>query len=131
MQQYLFRRGNSTSFYRMNLSVGATWQTLPVAPAAFNDDTRGIAVGNTLFYLRGSNTNTFYRFNIDIGASGNWITASTAPATVNAGGALAYPGSGDYIYGTRGGITTSFWRYSISGDTWSDSAVADLPTDNS
>lgn len=51
-----------------------------------------------------------------------------APANVSYGSSLAYPGSGDYIYGTRGGVTYSFWRYSISTDTWDDAAVADLPT---
>ncbi len=127
---YLRRGNNSTSFYSLNLSTGSTWATLTSAPAAFNDDNKGLNVGNTLFYFRGSATNTFYRFNIGIGGTGTWVSSGTAPATVNAGASMAYPGSGDYIYGTRGGITTSFWRYSISGDIWSDAAVADLPTDN-
>jgi hypothetical protein len=35
---------------------------------------------------------------------------------------------GNYIYALRGNLTTSFYRYDISANSWSDPAVADLPT---
>jgi len=38
------------------------------------------------------------------------------------GGALVYTG-GDYIYALGGNNTTDFWRYSISGNTWTKMAV--------
>lgn len=121
-----FRRGNNnTAFYRYNIDIGGTWQTLTSAPAAFNDDNKGIKAGNYLYFFRGGGTTTFYRYDI----SGNsWSTMGVTPATASYGSSLAYPGSGNYIYGTRGSLTTSFWRYSISGDTWDDASVADLPT---
>ena len=77
-------------------------------------------------FFRAYNTNYFYRYNP---AGNSWTEMSAAPANARFGAALVYPGSGDYIYATRGATTRSFWRYSISGNSWEDVSVADLPID--
>ncbi|HPT66181.1 MAG TPA: fibronectin type III domain-containing protein [Candidatus Woesebacteria bacterium] len=133
MDNYVyFRRGNSSnSFYRYNTAVGGTWATMANAPATFADDNRGVKAGNYLYYFRGSGgANTFYRYDPSVGVGGTWATMLSTPTalTIGAGGALAYPGSGNYIYATRGGNNRTFMRYTIGvGETWDDAVVADLP----
>jgi hypothetical protein len=51
-----------------------------------------------------------------------WELMASALGTVGAGGSLVYSGTGDYIYAFRGGSNTTFWRYSISGNSWSTRA---------
>ncbi len=48
---------------------------------------------------------------------GSWNILHAAPATIERGGALAYPG-GDRVYVLRGDNSKDFWYYSISGDSW-------------
>ncbi|MDD4410241.1 MAG: fibronectin type III domain-containing protein [Candidatus Shapirobacteria bacterium] len=132
MNNYVyFRRGASVnSFYRYNTAVGGTWVTMANAPATFADDTRGVKAGNYLYYLRGSGATTFYRYDPNSGVGGTWATMLGTPAAlaIGAGGALAYPGSGNYIYATRGGSFKTFMRYTIGvGETWDDAVAADLP----
>lgn len=123
---YLARGNNSQNFYRYNLSTNAWDSALANTPVAFNNDTKGVAAGSYLYFFNGSN-NSFHRYDPS-GATWTTLTA-TAPGTPGYGGTLVYPGSGDYIYATRGSLTRTFWRYTISTDTWSDPAVADLPDD--
>ena len=49
------------------------------------------------------------------------MTAAPGPIS---GGALVYPGTGDFIYGFRGNATTTFYRYSISGNSWTTMTAA-------
>ena len=120
-----YRRGNNSNlFYRYNIASGL-WETRANAPATFNDDNKGIRAGSNLYFFRGSNTTSFYSFNL---TSQTWTTLGVTPANTSYGASLAYPGSGDYIYGTRGALTGVFWRYSINGDSWDDTP-ADLPTE--
>lgn len=128
-----FRRGaSSASFYGYNTAVGGTWVTLANTPATFADDVKGVRVGNYLYHLRGGGTTSFYRYDPSVGVGGTWVTMLATPAslTINYGSALVYPGSGDYIYATRGGLSRTFMRYTIGvGETWDDAVVADLPDD--
>jgi len=57
-------------------------------------------------------------------APNTWSTLAASPATVNPGGALVYPGSGDTIYAFGGNLTTNFWAYSIKNNTWTTMAAA-------
>lgn len=59
-------------------------------------------------------------------AATGWQSLADTPATVRAGGALVF-GGGDYLYAFRGG-NRDFWRYSLSGNTWT--AMAMTPTGN-
>jgi len=53
-----------------------------------------------------------------------WKVLATTPRFFTNGGALAYPGSGDFIYACRGNASPDFYKYSISADKWT---VVDNP----
>jgi hypothetical protein len=105
-------------------SLDNTWTTMAATPATIS--LGGALVypgsGDFLYGYRGNNSTTFYRYSI----SGNtWTTMANTPATIYYvpgtiyyGAALVYPGSGDFLYGYRGNNDTTFYRYSISGNTW-------------
>jgi N-acetylneuraminic acid mutarotase len=123
-----YLRGNtSTALYKLDTTTNTWSALLAAAPATFADDTKGASAGATLYFMRGSNTQTFYSYDT---AGNSWTTLTNTPATVGAGGALAYPATGNYIYATRGNNTTGFWRYNISGNSWDDAGAADLPATN-
>ncbi|MFH1226509.1 MAG: prepilin-type N-terminal cleavage/methylation domain-containing protein [Planctomycetota bacterium] len=48
----------------------------------------------------------------------SWDVMVSASSNIDTGGALCYPGTGDYIYAFRGGSSQTFMRYSISGNSW-------------
>ena len=114
---------NVSNFYRYNYSSGI-WDTLTNSPINFNDDTKGVNANGVLYYFQGSNTMGFYKYDT---VTTTWSQLADTPLTNYYGATLTYPGTGDFIYGTRGARTRTYWRYSISGNTWSDVAVADLP----
>jgi hypothetical protein len=77
---------------------------------------------NYIYAFYGGST-SFTRYDI----SGNsWSGMTSAPATVGIGGALAYDG-GDYIYAFRGGSTSTFWRYTITDNSWTTLASPPAP----
>lgn len=122
-QLYVPRGNNTNTLYRYGPSSN-TWATLANAPGALNNDTKGVAAGLNLYFFMGNNNTTFYRYTP---GSDTWATVAAAPAAVRFGGALAYPGTGNYVYATRGNNTTGFWRYNINTDVWDDVGAADLP----
>ncbi|MFA7706548.1 MAG: hypothetical protein WCX91_05565, partial [Candidatus Omnitrophota bacterium] len=79
-----------------------------------------------LYVLLGGASTDFLIFDPTIGTSGVWKGGSSAPATVEAGGRLVYPGTGNFLYACRGLSTSTVWQYSISADAW-DTTTADLP----
>ncbi|MFA5351316.1 MAG: hypothetical protein WC357_08340, partial [Candidatus Omnitrophota bacterium] len=79
-----------------------------------------------LYVLLGGSSSDFVCFDPVIGESGVWKGASSAPGTIEEGGRLAYPGTGNYIYASRGIQTSTIWRYNKSNDTW-DPTTPDLP----
>ncbi|MDD3102263.1 MAG: DUF2341 domain-containing protein [Patescibacteria group bacterium] len=56
--------------------------------------------------------------------SGDWSSLTGASGAINNGGAAVRVGN--YIYALRGGTTTDFYRYDISGNSWS--AMTDSPS---
>jgi len=60
----------------------------------------------------------FALFTPDANAADTWDTRASAPASVGNGASLVCPASGDTIYAFQGGITNTFWGYSISADSW-------------
>ncbi|MFA5828558.1 MAG: fibronectin type III domain-containing protein [Candidatus Shapirobacteria bacterium] len=128
---WYYNRGGTTAMYRYNGAVGATWQTMAVGSSVFSSDTKGVAVNGLLYYLQGGGARNFFSFSPSVGVGGSWGTLATIPAAIapNYGAGLAYPGSGDYIYATRGVGTRTFMRYDMPGNVWSDVGVTDLPDD--
>jgi predicted CXXCH cytochrome family protein len=121
-------QGGTTAFWRYNISAN-TWTALAAAPAAVGAGASLVypGFGDFIYAFRGANTTTFWRYQI---STNTWnpnpghspaITGgvpAAAPAAVDAGGSLYYPGFGDFIYALRGAGTNALWRYSISTNTW-------------
>lgn len=118
---YTPRGVNTATLYSYTPNTN-TWATLQNAPGNFNFDTKGVAAGTFLYFFQGNNT-TFYRY---APGTNTWTTMAVAPAATQNGAALAYPGSGDYIYATRGNNLSDFYRYSIGSNAWT--TLASLPT---
>ncbi len=62
-----------------------------------------------------------------------WVSSDTwngrggdAPKNFGNGAALAYPGSGGYVYAIFGG-STLFWRYSVAGQRWAKKKLNPTP----
>lgn len=83
--------------------------------------------GSRYFYLiRASGTTTFYRYDTQGSAGLRWSTLATLPAAASYGASMVI--RGNYIYALRGNNQLSFYRYDIGANSWSDLAVADLPS---
>ncbi len=100
-----------------------------------SNDTPPLAPGNGssmyydgsryIYWLRGT-TNALYRFDTQGSSGAKWSAMASAPATIGTGGDLIYKDG--YLYALRGSNTLTFYRYDVSGNSWSDPAVADLPS---
>jgi len=98
-----------------------TWLTAQ-APDLVGHGGAQVSTGDgNIYAFRGNNTTAFWRYSV---TGNSWTVLTVAPAAVLYGGALAYPGTGDFIYGWPGSNSTAFWRYSISGNSWTAMTVA-------
>ena len=88
------------------------WTSLPEAPA-LQWWSAYVKAGDYVYALW--DRNVFGRFHV---TNEKWEFLANTPGPIGFGAALEYPGSGDFIYALRGGKTKNFWKYSISGDTW-------------
>lgn len=79
-----------------------------------------------IYLLRGASTTTFYRYDTQASAGSRWTTLAVAPATIGAGASIVIKSG--YVYALRGNSQLGFYRYDINAGTWSDPAVADLPS---
>lgn len=118
---YTPRGANTATLYSYTPNTNA-WATLQNAPGNFNFDTSGAAAGTFLYFFQGNST-AFWRY---APGTNTWTTLTAAPAAVVNGGSLAYPGSGSFLYATRGNNLTDFWRYNIDTPGWT--TMAPLPT---
>lgn len=123
---YAPRGRNSTDFWRYHIASN-TWETLTSTPIEFNDDTKGAEAGGLIYFFRGAGMTEFYAYDP---VADSWSTLAETPEIVRYGATLVYPGSGDYIYASRGQNTQQFWRYSISGNSWSDEDAPDPTGEN-
>ncbi|MFC1756447.1 hypothetical protein ACFLY1_00670 [Patescibacteria group bacterium] len=107
-----------------NLTIGTDVTLATVAGSVIQTDDGST---NTGFNLAGR---TFSQTEVSGSGSGASTVLTNNPAVapwsdmantlgnIYYGGDLAYPGTGDYVYGFRGNNTTNFDRYSISGNSW-------------
>ena len=118
---YVFRGNITKDFFRYSIS-GNSWSNL--ASSSVNASGTGDAMvhpGGNFIYATHNGT-AFHRYTI---STDTWDTSlAAAPATPGQGADLVYPGSGDYIYLLRGNNTSTLYRYSISGDSWTTLAAA-------
>jgi hypothetical protein len=73
----------------------------------------------SVYGMHGNTGTAFSLYNI---SNNTWVSRAVTPATVLAGGALAYTGNGN-ISAFRGTGFTTFWTYNISTDAWSTAAA--------
>ncbi len=61
-----------------------------------------------------------YRYNTNTSSWVYYQRPSSAPAAVNSGGSLTYPGSGNLIYALKGGTSNAkdLWIYDMSANQW-------------
>jgi hypothetical protein len=88
------------------------------------------AQNGLIYWVRGGSNNTFRTFNpVGVGTS-KWasIAGGTTPATMQYGSDMVI--KGDYIYALRGNNQLGAYKFGplSVGGTWSNAAMADLPT---
>jgi Tol biopolymer transport system component len=93
-------------FYGRGMSEGGCLGT-------FNTDSIFMGVRKKLFARYWVSRNT-------------WNGSPDAPKNFGNGAALAYPGSGDYLYAIFG-ASKVFWRYSVSGKYWCQKKLHNTP----
>jgi hypothetical protein len=110
-----------------------TWETFMPLSSGAEYGASIVSVGGTLssgtgylYVTLGGAGTSFLYFDPNSGINGMWWGKASTPASVEQGGRLAYPGSGDYIYACRGSHTSSIWRYHIPSNSW-DQTVPDMP----
>jgi len=140
---YATQGNNQTAFWKFNpaASSGSQWTVLNNAPTAMGSTTittakGGIAYSSSangdIYMVSGNGVGNFpsttsvgliYRYQLPHGNADDntWptFTAPTPPpATYGNGGALTYPGSGNFIYSFKGNTATDFWKYDVVNDEW-------------
>lgn len=123
---YTLRGVNTRTFYSYDIPTGV-WSALADIPATKQTAyqyTRGTIANGEIYFIGGSAATTqFLKYTI---SNNTWTTLADAPVAISES-ALGYPGSGDYIYSTRGSSTGVIWRYSIGSNSWDDAGMPDLP----
>lgn len=124
---YGLRGASATNgFYYLDLTTNTWAARTTTGLPTLSYDTKAVRAGDFIYVFRG-NSNNFYAYDTKADASG-WTEKAVAPGVISNGGSLIYPGSGDYIYATRGNNFGAFYAYSISNNNWTALDPADIPT---
>ncbi|MEZ4087503.1 MAG: DUF2341 domain-containing protein [Candidatus Gracilibacteria bacterium] len=128
---YVLRANNTTNFWAYCLPgssgcTGDTWTSLGALPDTINSGgsiayggTSGSCTNGCLYITRGGGTDEGYRYNISTAPSGSISNLPAAPGDLGSGARFTWDGS-DYLYTMQGESNNSdFYRYSISGNSWS------------
>ena len=125
VETYKYTPGTNTWAAYKDLSSGANYGAAMVHVGGT------IASGTGKLYILLGGVSRSFACSDPAVLGGAWLNKADAPATVEHGGQLVYPGAGNYLYACRGQYTGTFWRYRINetsqgahdGDTW----FADVP----
>jgi len=120
---YSVRGGSSAAMYEYDFVTGV-WTQKANAPDTIDGRNRATTDGRYIYLFQGRSLTNFFRYDTQ---TDTWSSLAVALGTIGSGGVLMYPGSGDYIFASRGNWTRTWWRYSISGNSWDDAAATDLP----
>ncbi|HRH23501.1 MAG TPA: fibronectin type III domain-containing protein [Candidatus Magasanikbacteria bacterium] len=121
-------QGNFTSnFYRYSIS-GNSWSTLTAVPESISYGAQMIRNGadDDIYVFGASFGDKLHRYSV----SGNsWISSTQSnltdvPGAVGLGAQMIRNGADDDIYVLRGGSTSTFYKYSISTNSWTTLASA-------
>ncbi len=139
--QYIyFSRGVSTNTwyrYDLNGTDGTRWSAVlsvnGLSGITFGAGSEAVIKSGVLYRMRGLGTMTFYSIDLANAVSGTWNALASLPtspspftATTVAGDAFLVDGNDGYLYLAKGNSTSEFYRYSISGNSWS--RVVDIPS---
>lgn len=119
---YVARGNNLNDFYKYTIST-QIWQRLSDIPMRLNYGSDLIYVNGKVYALTGSPpygeaATRFYSYDP---TTDFWTRLTDTPNTVGYGTSLVYDGV-NTIYTARGAGTTTYYSYSISGNTWSTQA---------
>lgn len=91
-----------------------TWTVLPAAPVSFYyGGSVSFDGDHSIYALAGNTRMKFMKYDMD---TDTWSILADAPATISYGASIIH--YGDYLYVTRGGASTTFYRYDITENTW-------------
>ncbi|MDD5509453.1 MAG: hypothetical protein PHI12_01385 [Dehalococcoidales bacterium] len=123
--QYIYgmRGNNTTDFWRYDIT-NHTWAVMAATPDVVNAGGYLRYGGDGKIYAYQGGTTAFWVYDTDTDA---WSTLAPTSGSTGAGASLVWTGGND-IYGTLGGGSASFWRYSISGNSWTAMTGDDYPT---
>ncbi|NTV31337.1 hypothetical protein HGA91_05180 [candidate division WWE3 bacterium] len=107
-------QGNATSSMSVYSILSNSWTVLPDVPYIVNSGT-AMAYDPTTkkLYVTVNDANEFYEYDINDQV---WSRKQDTPGPFGVGAALRQVGN--YIYAVRGGSSTSFYRYTISRNSW-------------
>lgn len=118
---YALRGGGANEFWRYSIS-GNSWSNRTTFSGNVSTSAM-VPVGTDHIYVIWRNAGdefvrSIMRHNI---TANTWTSLASTPAVIGNGATLAWSG-GDHIFATRGGGSSEFWQYSISGNSWSTRA---------
>ncbi|MFA7319000.1 MAG: hypothetical protein WC022_00145 [Parcubacteria group bacterium] len=94
--------------------VHNTWTSLSAAPVGFyNGGSLSFDGDHTIYALAGNSRMKFMKYDTNTDA---WSFLPDAPATISYGASLVFHNG--YLYATRGGTYTTFYRYNTIDNTW-------------
>jgi hypothetical protein len=93
------------------------------AALAYGSSMAYVSTSNKAYVLRGANTNTFYEYDV---LTDSWAIKAVTPSNILYGGQVIEGPSG-FLYATPANNTSTFWRYNIEENTWSDGDASDAP----
>ncbi|MDY0097144.1 MAG: fibronectin type III domain-containing protein [Candidatus Dojkabacteria bacterium] len=116
---YLNRGGGTNTFYRYDTQgdAGSRWSSMTNIASTVSYGSELLLKEGYIYTLRGynSNPNPFYRYDLSLNQWDNSLTS--LPSNVSYESFLADGNDGNF-YAIRGGNTSEFYKYSLSGDTW-------------
>ncbi len=123
-EDYIYvTRGNSTTgFYRYSIS-GNSWTTLTslLANVGVGGEMLRDGISNHIYVISGDTSSNFFRYSIsDNSWTGSSVSNLTSVPSIGALSINIRNGSDNDIYVVRGtgGPSTSLYKYSISGNSW-------------
>lgn len=114
--------GSGSSFDEFDPTTN-TWLSLTTTPTSTTSGTAMAPVGSNDIYVLDGGALNLYKFDILNNSWTSTLAAVPGATVLGAGASIVYPGSGDYLYVLKGNNTTEFYRYSISGNSWTTLAV--------
>jgi hypothetical protein len=94
--------------------IANTWTSLTTSPSGFNfGGSLAFDGDHGIYGLTGNQRMKFYKYDIN---TNGWSVLADSPASISYGASIAF--YNNYLYITRGGTYTNFYRYSIADNTW-------------